>query len=100
MLEDFFRIRKIGRSLGLEKRDFDKVFIFDNSKHPNLYKFLLFIFLIIVTVYCIIASSSIGVVVSRNTYASGTLYSTATIKDFQKDNRFEVLKKSFKSILK
>jgi hypothetical protein len=100
LLEDFFNIRKIGSSLGIEKEDFHKIYIFDNSKYPNLYKFLLFVLLIVITVYCIIASSTIGIVVYRNTYASGTLYSTARIKNFQKDHRFKVIKKLLKLILK
>jgi len=100
LLEELYRIREIGRSLGLKKEEFNKVFIFDKSKYPNLYKFLLFVLLIIITVYCIIASSTIGILVSRNTYPSGTLYSTAMIKDFQKDKKLKIFKKSLKLILK
>jgi len=78
MLENFFQLYKIGKELGLSKKDINKVLIFDNSKHTLLYKSLLIISFIFFGIIIII----LGIEASRNTYAAGTFYSTVRIKDF------------------
>ena len=48
-MKDIIQLFKIGKDLGLNKKEINKVLIFDNSKHILLYKILLimsFIFLV------------------------------------------------------
>ncbi|GAG82304.1 unnamed protein product [marine sediment metagenome] len=79
MLEDFFQLVKIGKELGLSKKEINKVFLFDNSRYPLLYKILLIISFIFFGIIIII----LGIEASRNTYAAGTFYSTVKIKDYK-----------------
>jgi len=77
-MKDIIQLFKIGKELGLSKKDINKVLIFDNSKHTLLYKSLLIISFIFFGIILII----LGIEASRNTYAAGTFYSTVRIKDF------------------
>ena len=78
MIKDIIQLFKIGKELGLSKKERNKVLIFDNSKYTLLYKSLLIISFIFFGVIIII----LGIEASRNTYAAGTYYSTVRIKDF------------------
>ena len=78
MMKDIIQLFKIGKELGLSKKEINKVLIFDNSKHTLLYISLLIISFIFFGIIIII----LGIEASRNTYAAGTFYSTVKIKDF------------------
>ena len=78
MMKDIIQLFKIGKELGLSKKEINKVLIFDNSKHTLLYISLLIISFIFFGIIIII----LGIEASRNTYAAGTFYSTVSIKDF------------------
>jgi len=79
MMKDIIQLFKIGKELGLNKKEINKVLIFDNSKHTLLYKSLLIISFIFFGIIIII----LGIEASRNTYAAGSYYSTIKIKDFK-----------------
>ncbi len=80
MLEGFFQLYKIGKDLGLSKKEISKIFLFDDRKDPLLLKILLLIIIV----------SSLGIVVfiilnvfSEHIYPTGALYSTVKIEDFK-----------------
>jgi len=79
MMKDKIQLFKIGKELGLSKKEINKVLIFGNSKHTLLYKSLLIISFIFFGIIIII----LGIEASRNTYAAGTFYSTVKEKDFK-----------------
>lgn len=80
MIDDIINLYKIGKDLGLTKKEINKILFFEKRKHLIL--FLVFVLLIITSlaISIIILKIEIG----RNTYPSGTKYSTITIKDFQR----------------
>lgn len=79
MMKDIIQLFKIGKELGLSKKEINRVLIFDNSKHTLLYRSLLIISFIFFGIIIII----LGIEASRNTYAAGTFYSTVKKKDFK-----------------
>jgi len=79
MLENFFQLNKIGKELGLSKKEINSVFLFDDSKYPFLFKILMIIIFIFFGVFIII----LVIEASRHIYPAGTLYSTVKIKDFK-----------------
>ena len=79
MMKDVIQLFKIGKELGLSKKEINRVLIFGNSKHTLLYKSLLIISFIVFGIIIII----LGIEASRNTYAAGTFYSTVKEKDFK-----------------
>jgi len=79
MLENFFKLNKIGKELGLSKKEINSVFLFDDSKYPFLFKILMIIIFIFFGVFIII----LVIEASRHIYPAGTLYSTVKIKDFK-----------------
>ena len=80
MFKDFFQLYQIGMELGLNKKEIKKVFLFDNSKHYILYTILLIVSIVAFGILMII----LGIQAFRNTYPSGTLYSTVKKKDFNR----------------
>jgi len=78
MMKDIIQLFKIGKEMGLSKKEINKVLIFDNSKHTLLYISLLIISFIFFGILIII----LRIEASRNTYGAGTYYSTVKIKDF------------------
>ena len=84
MLNGFFQFYKIGKELGLSKKEINKIFLFDNRKDPLLLKILLLIF--------IFSFLGIFVLIILNTFAeyiypTGALYSTVKIEDFKGKNK-------------
>jgi len=79
MLGDFFQLYKIGKELGLSKKEINRIFLFDDSRNPLLFKILLIIVFIFLGIFVII----LGIEASRHIYPAGTLYSTVKIKDFK-----------------
>jgi len=82
MLENFFQLYKIGKELGLSKKEINRVFLFDDSKYPLFFKILMIIVFIFLGILIVI----LGIEASRHIYPAGTLYSTVKIKDFDKKN--------------
>jgi len=80
LFKDFFQLYQIGMELGLNKKEIKKVFLFDNSKHYILYTILLIVSIVAFGILMII----LGIQAFRNTYPSGTLYSTVKKKDFNR----------------
>ena len=80
MLENFFQLYKIGKELGLSKKEINKVFLFDDSRYPLFFKILMIIISFFLGIFIII----IGLEASQHIYPAGTLYSTVKIKDFDK----------------
>ncbi len=79
MLENFFQLYKIGKELGLSKKEINRVFLFDDSRYPLFFKILMIIVFIFFGIMIII----LGIEASRHIYPAGTLYSTVKIKDFK-----------------
>jgi len=78
MMKDIIQLFKIGKVLGLSKKEINRVFLFDDKRYSLFYKILLIISFIFFGIIIII----LGIEASRNTYAAGTFYSTVRIKDF------------------
>ena len=83
-MKDIIQLFKISKELGLSKKEMNKILIFGNSKHTLLYISLLIISLFFFGIIIVLGIGAIEA--SRNTYASGTYYSTVKIKDFNKKN--------------
>lgn len=79
MFEKIFQIYKIGKELGLNKKEINKILLFENSKHPTLYLVLMILAIIATGALVII----FGITIAKNTYPAGTLYSTVKKKDFK-----------------
>ena len=80
MMKDLIQLHKIGKELGLSKKEVNKVLFYNNSKNSV-------ILLIILIIIFSIVGYFIGLFIEsaiRNTYPSGTKYSTVKIKDFDK----------------
>ena len=78
MLGNLLQLVKIGKGLGLSRKEISKLLIFNNTKNPILYTILLVIAIVFTGIIVIF----IAIVVSRNIYPAGTLYSTVKTKDF------------------
>ncbi|MFX1380917.1 MAG: hypothetical protein ACFFBP_00615 [Promethearchaeota archaeon] len=69
--------------MGLQKKEINKILLFDNTKHPSLYLVLL-ILAIIATGIIVVVSLGIIAINRANIYPTGTLYSTIKEKDFKR----------------
>ncbi|NVM45819.1 MAG: hypothetical protein HWN79_12965 [Candidatus Lokiarchaeota archaeon] len=79
-MKDLIQLLKIGKELGLSKKEVSKVLFFDNNKNRVIFLiFLIIIFSIAGYFIILIIKSTVN-----NTYPSGTRYSTVKIKDFDK----------------
>ena len=79
MLVNLFQLVKIGKELGLSKKEISKVLLFNNTKNPVLYTILMIIAIIFSGIIFII----VAITVARNIYPAGALYSTVKTKDFK-----------------
>ena len=79
MIDNFFQLVKIGKEFGLSKKEITKVLLFNDTKNPILYTILMIIAIIFSGIIIIF----IAIVVSRNIYPAGALYSTVKTKDFK-----------------
>ncbi len=80
MMKDLIQLHKIGKELGLSKKEINKVLFSDNIKNRTI---LLIIFIITFSIVAYFIGLFIESTIS-NTYPSGTKYSTVRIKDFDK----------------
>ncbi len=79
-MKDLIQLHKIGKELGLSKKEINKVLFSDNIKNRTI---LLIIFIITFSIVAYFIGLFIESTIS-NTYPSGTKYSTVKIKDFDK----------------
>jgi divalent metal cation (Fe/Co/Zn/Cd) transporter len=81
-------IYKLGRELGLAKKDIDKVFAYNSFKGKDIGGIIVILVILFIGFLIILASLTAipnsPYVPSNNTYKTGTLYSTVKIKDFQR----------------
>jgi len=85
MKGELIQLYKIGRELGLVKKEINKVFSYNNFKDRNLGGIILIIILIFIGFLVLVTFSAVPnspYIPSNNTYQTGTLYSTVRIKDF------------------
>ena len=82
MMKDLTQLHKIGKELGLSKKEVNKVLFYDNTKNSVI---ILIILIIIFSIMGYFIGLFIESAIS-NTYPSGTKYSTVKIKDFDKKN--------------
>jgi len=80
MKKDLSQLHKIGKELGLSRKEVNKVLFYDNTKNRVI---LLIIFIITFSIVGYFIGLFIESIIS-NTYPSGTKYSTVKIKDFDK----------------
>lgn len=83
MINNIISFYKIGKELGLTKREINRILLFDKSKNSKLYNVLFFIVLFLLLIFFVYSVITVKIYVSQNTYARGTFYSTIRIKDFQ-----------------
>lgn len=85
MKRELFQLYKIGRELGLTKKEIDKVYFYNDFMDKHFIGFMLIIILIFIGFIIILSSLSVPPYIPKNnTYQTGTLYSTVKIKDFDK----------------
>ena len=87
MINDIIRLYKVGKELGLTRKEINKVLLFDKSKRPIFYNFLLLLILLLIIIFSVFSVLTLSRYVANNTYAKGTLYSTIEVKDFHKGTR-------------
>ena len=81
-MKDITQLFKIGKELGLNKKEIKKVLFYDNSKNKIILLVIAIIILSILGYFVVLIIES----AIHNTYPSGTKYSTVKIKDFDKKN--------------
>ncbi len=77
MFNELTQFYKIGKELGLKRSEINRIFL-SSGKHSLLYKFTRVVLFAMLAVAIVLAV----VVVSKNIYPSGTLYSSVKLKDF------------------
>lgn len=84
MIDNIIKIYKVGKELGLTKREVSSLFFSKNPRRGRLFM-LLFVLLIILitTVSAILIVFSFIQIARDTTYPTGTRYSTVKIKDFR-----------------
>ena len=80
MMKDLIQLHKIGKELGLTKKEINKVLFCDNTKN-RVILMIIYIILFSIVGYFIVIIIETAI---NNTYPSGTKYSTVKIKDFDK----------------
>ncbi len=83
MFKGFFQLHQIGKELGLNKKEIKKTLLFGNSKYSILYTTLLIVSIVVFGILMII----LGIQEYKNTYPSGSYYSTVKKKDFKRRRR-------------
>ena len=80
LMKDLIQLHKIGKELGLSKKEINKVLFYTSTKNRVILRIIYIIIFSIVGYFIVlIIEASIS-----NTYPSGTKYSTVKIKDFDK----------------
>ena len=89
MIIDIIKFYKVGKELGLNKKEINQIMIFDNRKDPFLWRFLLFVVMLLIMIGWFNSLLFITQKINQNVYPSGALYSTVKLKDFKK--KFQVI---------
>ncbi|MFX1470587.1 MAG: hypothetical protein ACFFB8_18225 [Promethearchaeota archaeon] len=82
MIKEIFQLYKIGKELGLTKKEINSILLFKN-RYPLILALLL---IIILSVFAIFFWNIALIIYSKSTepvYPTGTKYSSITIKDFK-----------------
>lgn len=79
-MKDIIQLFKIGKELGLSKKEINKVLFYDKAKNKVILLIISIIIFSIVGYFIVLFIES----TISNTYPSGTRYSTVKIKDFDK----------------
>ncbi|MFX0002023.1 MAG: hypothetical protein ACFE9C_01150 [Candidatus Hodarchaeota archaeon] len=97
MIDTIFRIYKIGKELGLTKREISSLFFFKNSR-GRTFSIVLLVLIIVITITTLsVLTVFVYILIERNTYPTGTKYSTVKISDFRLEkNKAEIKFKSLK----
>jgi len=72
MFENLFRLVKIGKELGLNRKEISKVLLFGNTKNPTLYTILMIVAIIFSGIIVIF----VVIIILGNIYPARALYST------------------------
>lgn len=80
MMKDLIQLYKIGKELGLSKKEINKVLFYDSTKNRVVLLIISIIIFSIVGYFIVLFIES----TISNTYPTGTKYSTVKIKDFDK----------------
>ena len=89
MITGILKFYKVGKELGLTKKEINQVMIFDDRKHAYLWRFLLFFVMFLILIGWFNSLLFLTQKINENVYASGTLYSTVKLKEFKK--KFQVI---------
>ena len=84
MNADIIKFYKVGKELGLNKKEITQTFIFDNSKHAYLWRLLLIVVMFLITIGWFNSFIFISRKINENVYPAGAMYSTVKLKDFKK----------------
>ncbi|MFX1494841.1 MAG: hypothetical protein ACFFBZ_11210 [Promethearchaeota archaeon] len=95
MISDIIRLYRIGRELGLSKKDLNKILLFDDTKRPKVNTLLLFLILFLGLILSMVIAFTLLSYVGKNTYPTGARYSTVRINDFKKERKNHVIGKFF-----
>ncbi|MFX1495871.1 MAG: hypothetical protein ACFFBZ_16425 [Promethearchaeota archaeon] len=95
MIGDLIRLYRIGRELGLTKKEINRILLVDDTKRPKGYTLLLFLVLFLGLIVSIVIAFTLLNYVGKNTYPTGTRYSTVQINDFKKKRKNYVIGKFF-----
>ena len=79
-MKGLINLHKIGKELGLTKKEINKVLFYDKDKNKVILLIISIIFFSIIGYFIVLIIES----AIHNTYPSGTKYSTVKIKDFNK----------------
>ena len=84
MVNELLKIFKIGRKVGLSKKEITRVLIFDNSKYAYLWRILLIIFMLLIFIGWYSSLAILTIKINENVYPSNALYSTIKLNNFNK----------------
>jgi len=79
-MKDLIQLYKIGKELGLSKKEINNVLFYDSTKNRVVLLIISIIIFSIVGYFIVLFIES----TISNTYPTGTKYSTVKIKDFDK----------------
>jgi len=85
MRDKNIQLYKIGKNLGLSSKDINKTLFFLESKHKDIFKIIIFLYIIFFSISIFI----LGIKIIENTYPTGALYSTVNIRDLDRRKRIQ-----------
>ena len=89
MFKEIIQLYQVGKELGLTRKEINELFFFRKEAHSLRYKIIFYIILIITMSLIGLTLILIRISITRDTYPSGTKYSTIRMKDFKKKFRCE-----------